>query len=473
MVSKALVWFRHDLRLHDNEALAEALAKADVVVPIYVFDERLYLGRSSFGFPRIGEQRARFIWESVENLRSNLQSKGADLIVRAGKPEEIVFQVAQELNAGWVFCNRERTYEECQVQDALERNLWSIGAELHYSRGKMLYHTQDLPFPVSHTPDVFTQFRKEVERTVPVRTPFVAPAAITWPVGMVDPGPLPEGPYRGRVTGPEGEVLFRGGEDAGIARMKYYFWESKGIDTYKETRNGLLGTDFSSRFSPWLASGCLSPKMVFAELKRVEEVRGKTDGSYWLYFELLWRDFFRLMGKKHGKNIFLQGGIRQAALPGSQDERLFRAWVEGRTGIPLIDANMRELNATGFMSNRGRQLVASFLVKDLGVNWQMGAEYFESRLTDYDPCSNWCNWNYIAGVGNDPREDRYFNIQTQAKKYDPAGAYVRHWIPEIKSVPEAFVHNPGAMSPREALSCGVELGKDYPLPILLPERWAS
>ena len=473
MENRALVWFRQDLRLHDNEALVEALAKADLVIPVFVFDERLYHGRSSFGFPRIGEERARFIWESVENLRKNLRERGADLVVRTGKPEEEIFALARDLRAGWVFCNRERTFEESNVQDELERKLWTVGSELRYSRGKMLFHTQDLPFPVTHTPDVFTQFRKEVERTVPIRAPFPIPTAFAYQDGLADPGAMPEGVYKGRVTDPEGYPLFQGGEDAGLARLKYYFWESKGVDTYKETRNGMLGTDFSSRFSPWLAAGCLSPKQIYAELKRVEETRGKTDGTYWLFFELLWRDFFRLMGKKHGNSIFLAGGIRQGRAQGSRDEGLFKVWSEGRTGIPLIDANMRELNATGFMSNRGRQLVASFLVKDLGLDWRMGAEYFESRLIDYDPCSNWCNWNYVAGIGNDPREDRYFNILSQARKYDPAGTYVRHWIPELAKLPDAFVHGPGMMSKSDARNLGFQLGRDYPAPVLLPERWAS
>jgi deoxyribodipyrimidine photo-lyase len=146
---------------------------------------------------------------------------------------------------------------------------------------------------------------------------------------------------------------------------------------------------------------------------------------------LLWRDFFRLMAKKHGNKIYWKGGLRGQPNPKLRNDRqLLKAWVDGRTGIPLIDANMREVKLTGFMSNRGRQNVASYLVHDLKVNWQMGAEYFESILIDYDVASNWCNWNYVAGVGNDPREDRYFNPVTQAKRYDPNGEYVRHWLTE-------------------------------------------
>ncbi len=152
-------------------------------------------------------------------------------------------------------------------------------------------------------------------------------------------------------------------------------------------------------------------------------------------------------------------------------EALFKLWVEGRTGVPFIDANMRELSATGFMSNRGRQNVASFLVKDLQVNWTWGAMYFESLLIDYDVCSNWGNWNYVAGVGNDPRENRYFNILSQAKKYDYQGEYVRHWLEELAHVPGHKVHTVGDLSEAEQATYQVALGEDYPYPIVDYAKW--
>ena len=168
---------------------------------------------------------------------------------------------------------------------------------------------------------------------------------------------------------------------------------------------------------------------MYHELKRYELERGENKSTYWIFFELLWRDYFRLMAKKHGNAIFMKGGMR--GNPGqrlSDDLERLQKWIDGKTGVPFIDANMREIACTGFMSNRGRQNVASYLVHDLKVNWQLGAEYFESLLIDYDVASNWCNWNYVAGVGNDPREDRYFNPKTQASRYDPQGDYVRHWL---------------------------------------------
>ncbi len=431
---RAIVWFRNDLRLHDNEALQEALKIADEVIPVYVFDERIFLGRTRYGFAKTGPFRAKFILQSVEDLRRSLRKLGAELYVRTGKPEEEVFQLVNQTKASWVFCNRERTQEEVYVQDALEQKLWSKGLEIWYCRGKMLYHTADLPFPVNQTPDIFTHFRKEVERYVPIREPLPAPVAFKPLTMPLEAGEIPELEALGHTTfatDARAVLHFHGGETYGLERLRYYLWDTDLVKTYKETRNGLLGGDYSSKFSPWLAQGCLSPKQIYHELRRYETTRGSNESTYWLFFELLWRDFFRLTAKKHGNKIFLKGGIRGEVNPKLRnDRRNLQRWIEGNTGQAFIDANMRELASTGFMSNRGRQNVASYLVNDLRVNWQMGAEYFESLLLDYDPASNWGNWNYVAGVGNDPRENRYFNPQTQASRYDPDGTYVRHWLPE-------------------------------------------
>ncbi len=177
------------------------------------------------------------------------------------------------------------------------------------------------------------------------------------------------------------------------------------------------------------------------------------------------------MGKKFENRIFLKGGPQGKPLKHlKNNHETFRVWAEGKTGIPFIDANMRELNATGWMSNRGRQNTASFLVKDLKVNWQMGAEYFESQLIDYDPCSNWGNWNYVAGIGSDMREDRYFNILTQAKNYDPQGAYVRHWCPELANVPVDKIHRPDLLTETDRLEFGLRCS---PKCIVRIEKWLS
>jgi len=250
------------------------------------------------------------------------------------------------------------------------------------------------------------------------------------------------------------------------------YWETDQISTYKETRNGLLGLDYSSKFSMYLSQGCISPKTIYSEIKKYEEERMSNDSTYWLTFELLWRDFFRLMGKKHGNTIFQIGGTKKDD-QFSKDESFdkFNKWAEGKTGIPFIDANMKELNQTGFMSNRGRQNVASFLVNDLGMNWLMGAEYFESLLIDYDPCSNYGNWNYVAGVGSDPRTDRYFNIYSQAKRYDPKGEFVKSWLPELSGLSDQEIHLPSSVSENQLESKGVALGSTYPKAMLNTKKW--
>lgn len=480
MSKRAIVWFRSDLRTDDNESLLDAARDTGgEVVPVYVFDDRVYRGEThEFGFPKTGPHRIRFMRETVEDLRSRLRALGSDLVVRRGRTEEVLAGLADQTDAGWVYCNRERTSEEVRVQDALEKSLWDRGQELRYARGKMLFYTADLPFPVSHTPDVFTQFRKEVERIVQVREPLSPPGELK---------PLPDGLEVGEIPSftdlkleeepPHDEravLRFEGGESVALERLRYYLWKTDLAKTYKQTRNGLLGGDYSTKLSAWLAAGALSPKRVYHEVRRYESERGANDSTYWIFFELLWRDFFRLMTKKHGDAIFYRDGPKGEPVPEwSTNRRAFAAWAEGRTGVPFVDANMREINATGFMSNRGRQNVASFLVRDMKLDWRMGAEYFESLLVDYDVASNWCNWNYVAGVGSDPREDRYFNILSQAERYDPEGDYVRHWLPELAELPKDRIHRPDLLTDEEQRRYGVRLGVDYPNAVVDISKWAK
>ena len=316
---------------------------------------------------------------------------------------------------------------------------------MRYYRGKMLYYTSDLPFPVPQTPDVFTHYRKEIEKLIPVRSPLPTPEKIPSAFTDISLGALPDlshfVPQQRAENDHRAVFSFPGGEDAALKRLQEYVWDSESIATYKETRNELLGTNYSSKFSAYLAQGCLSPKLIYHEVDRYEEKVRENKSTYWMKFELMWRDFYRLMAKKHKNDIFLAGGPQQKTqFQGEEDKDRFHRWAHGKTGIPFIDANMREINQTGFMSNRGRQNVASYLIKDLNIHWRMGAEYFESLLIDYDPASNYGNWNYLAGVGADPMEQRYFNILSQAERYDHNGDFVRQWLPELAPVPDNQLH---------------------------------
>jgi len=466
---RSIVWFRNDLRLHDNEALVDAVIQNEEIIPVYIFDERVFAGNTKFGFPKTGKYRCQFIIESVKDLRKSLKELKSELLVRIGKPELIIPELASQFKTSYVYCNRERTRDEVEVQDGLENNLWQIGQEVRYYRGKMLYYTADLPFPVSHTPDVFTHFRKEVEKFIPIREPL----ELKWdnipsPVNQMNAGRIPEPKDFGWEDFEDSHLILRGGETEALKQLNYYLWETDLISTYKETRNQLLGRDYSSKLSAYLSQGCLSPKKVYYEIQKYEKERTANKSTYWLIFELLWRDFFRFMAKKHGDKIFKIKGTRDEFVPEYYEKPdLFEKWKNGETGIPFIDANMRELNATGFMSNRGRQNVASFLVKDLKLKWQLGAEYFESQLLDYDPCSNYGNWNYVAGIGSDTREDRYFNIASQAKRYDPEGEYIRYWIEELKDAPLELLHNPFSES-KESL----HRDYNYLPPCLHINRWS-
>ncbi len=465
------------MRLHDNEALMDAMKHGDELLPVYIFDPREWQGILPLtGLPKIGSHRAKFILESVADLRQNLRDRGADLIVRTGHPEEVLPELSKQCRGSWVFCNRERTSEELEVQNAVEQSLWAIGREVYYSRGKLLYYTSDLPFPITQTPDTFTQFRKETERLTPVRPPLPTPSRIPMVEDAgIEPGELPELADFGIAPPPCDEraaIEWQGGETAGLDRLVYYLFGSQAISTYKETRNGLVGSDYSSKFSAWLAQGCLSPKRIYTEVKAYEAKNGANESTYWMIFELLWRDFFRLMGKKHGDRIFHKNGFKDEDHPEWKlDAGLLQRWMEGQTGTPFVDANMREIARTGFMSNRGRQNVASYLVKDLRVDWRLGAEYFEHVLIDYDVTSNWCNWNYVAGVGADPRENRYFNILSQAERYDPQGEYVKLWCPELSELPEEYAHQPDTLNDAQQSSFALRIGANYPTPLVPSEHW--
>lgn len=464
----ALVWFRNDLRVRDNETLVRANEASKTLIPIYIFDERQF-GTTRFGFKKTGAFRAKFLLESVADLKRSLQALGSDLVIRVGKPELIIADLARQANAEAVFFSEESTDEELTVERHLKRALHEHRIKFHTYWQSTLYHKNDLPFSPEKLLDVFTAFRKQVEKLCKVRPTFPAPKQLTPLPEAVQVGNLPTLSQLGLSEPPtdvRAVLCFKGGECEALKRLDDYFWSSDSLRRYKETRNGLLGSNYSSKFSAWLANGSISPRTIYEEVQRYERERIANDSTYWLIFELLWRDYFRLLSLKVGNRLFKRGGIKNQSLALSHDEAKFQAWAEGKTGVPFIDANMRELSATGFMSNRGRQNVASFLVKDLKVDWRMGAEWFESRLIDYDVASNYGNWNYVSGIGNDPREDRYFNPLRQATMYDPNGDYVRHWIPELRQVPAPLIHEPHKLSPMEAALYGVELGKAYPRPIV-------
>ena len=465
---RILLWLRNDLRLHDHEPLHRAIEQGADIIPIYCFDPRQFQ-KTSFGFQKTGAYRAQFLIETVADLKAELRSRGSDLVILQGKPEEEIPALVEAFDIAAVYWHEEVTSEEVTIEQHLEAALDQLKVTSEVYWGATLYHPDDLPFEVSQLPEVFTQFRKAVEEGSQVFPTFPTPAKLPPLPSKLELKEVPNLADLGLEHTPidqKGVLQFKGGEREGLRRLQHYFWDVDKLQVYKETRNGMLGADYSSKFSPWLANGSLSPRKVYEEVQRYEKERKKNNSTYWMVFELIWRDYFRFVCMKYGRKVFRKEGIRGLPIEWQQDWQRFDLWREGETGYPLVDANMREIAATGFMSNRGRQNVASFLTKNLGIDWRMGAEWFESLLLDYDVCSNWGNWNYTAGVGNDARGFRYFNIPKQSKDYDIAGKYVKHWLPELEALPAKKVHAPWKLQPVEQKRFDVQLGVDYPNPVV-------
>ena len=428
----SIVWFKTDLRLHDNETLVRAIEQSDEIIPVYCFNEA-HFKTTEFGFHKTGNFRAKFLLESLADLDKNLRNLGSGLVILKGKPEDELFKLAQKHNIQKVFCKKEVAFEEKQTQLLVEKELWKAHCQLETYSTSTLYHAQDLPFAMKDIQYVFTNFRKKIEKESTIREVFLKPSNIKSP--FIEDVCLPSIEELGLnevIKDCRAAIDFKGGETEGYKRLNTYLFETQAISTYKETRNGLIGENYSTKFSAWLGLGCLSPREIYYELKKYEDQFSANESTYWLEFELLWRDYFRFMMKKYSNMFFQQTGIKAKNDNAHQhnSERLL-SWINGKTSNDFIDANMLELKLTGFMSNRGRQNVASFLCNNLKLDWRYGAAYFEQQLIDYNVCSNWGNWAYLAGVGNDPRGDRIFNIEKQANDYDKLKAFRNLWLNNI------------------------------------------
>jgi len=427
----AIVWFRNDLRVSDHEPLLKASLAAEQVIPVYVLDPGIFQFLR-WGFPKTGKRKIHFLLESLAVLKVDLQRLGSNLKFILGDPAEELIRLAVQQQAEAIFSSKELASEEVSIEQKLEKNLWHHHVELQLFQTNYLIHPEDIPYPIKQLPDVFTIFRKTLEKDWKVRQTTPSPEGLSSPK-LADWGEIPDINSLTKIEAAscpteKGVLDFSGGASAAWERLNQYFWTENRLRDYKVTRNGMLGQGYSSKFSAWLALGCISPLQIYHEVKRYENERIANESTYWLIFELLWRDYFRYVFKKYGNKFFKQEGITNQKPDSTWNESLFWKWANGETGNTFVDANMRELKQTGFMSNRGRQNVASYFVHDLKLDWVAGAAWFEHALIDYDVHSNWGNWAYVAGVGNDPRENRYFNTAKQAATYDPQGLYVKHWL---------------------------------------------
>ncbi|WP_372754448.1 DASH family cryptochrome [Mariniflexile sp.] len=425
--NRALIWFRNNLRVHDNTSIFEALKNHNSVLALYCFDPR-HFRVTQFGFKKTEKFRARFLIQTITDLKQQLSKLNIPLLIYQNTPENCIPNIVSNYNIDAVYTQKEWTKEEVLVTDNLKKNLLnSISFIENYDQ--FLFHPEDIELAKNEIPDVFTDFRKHLEKNSKVRTVISNINKGTSNViteNTLIPT-LKDLGFHDYETHSNTAFPFQGGESNALQRLHYYFFETKKLGVYKQTRNGLIGKDFSSKFSPWLANGSLSVRTIYWEVKRFEQEYFKNESTYWLVFELIWRDYFKYISLKHQNNIFKIGGILKKTYDWNDDEKLIKNWIAGTTTEPFVNANMIELRKTGWMSNRGRQNVASFFAKALELDWRIGAAYFESMLLDYDVHSNYGNWMYVSGVGNDPR-DRKFNIKLQAERYDAASKYQNVWL---------------------------------------------
>ncbi len=421
-----LHWYRNDLRSQDHAALAHAASKGMNVLPLYILPNEEMFRLSKL--LRLGKHRKQFLYQTLNELADFWKKQGTKLLIIQGKPEEIIPQLFLNYSVAELSFANAIASEELAQEHAVELALNDEKISIFKFYDDFLIHPDDLfclPFQV---PDVFTNFRKQVEANLIIRPPFDQNFPKGYPHHEQGISLEQLLHHENVLMDPRSAFPFSGGERQAQKRIQDYFFTNKFILQYKETRNGSLGADYSTKFSPWLALGAVSPRQIYAELIKFEQQYGANESTYWLVFELLWRDYFRYMLIKYGEKLFFKNGLNiyNPKREIVQSDELFQSWIQGKTGDDFVDACMHELAATGFMSNRGRQNVASYLVHQLKLDWRLGAEYFESMLLDYDVASNWGNWAYLAGVGNDPRQ-RVFNSQKQAGQYDENGEFRKCW----------------------------------------------
>ena len=423
-MTTGLYWFTQDLRLDDNPALTHAANETDRLLCVYVHDPRLEQP-NSLNSTRLGPRRRRFLDQALTDLDRQLQGLGHRLWLLGGDPVERLTALISMTGVRRLYLTRPvGCYEQAQL-DTLASRFPQLELSLH--DGYTLYEQAQLADLQHSLPQSFSQFRRAVE-PLTLHTPLLAPRQL--PPALACPTPLSaQTPFARPLLNEQGskqQDWFRGGEYAAQLHLEHYFSTPLPLH-YKEVRNELDGLENGTRLSPWLAQGSLSPRRVVQRLRAYEQLEGANDSTYWIFFELLWREFFQWYARHHRHRLFRLQGIQSRPTLTSFYPQRFKSWCEGSTPWPLVNACMHQLKQTGWISNRGRQIVASCLVNELQLDWRYGAACFEQELIDYDVASNWGNWQYLAGVGADPRGKRHFNIEKQTQQYDPEGVFIDRW----------------------------------------------
>ncbi len=447
----ALLWLRRDLRLHDHPALRAALDAADRVVPVFCFDDGLLTGRHASG------PRTQFLLESLADLDAGLRERGSRLFVRRGHPATALAELARATGARSVHFSTDVSPFARRRQREVSHALGELDVDVRPHPGVFAVDRLDSIRTGGGEPyTVFTPFFRNWAQQ-PRREVLGAPRSLADPGTATRQGELPALVALG--LGSELTDPIAGGESAGRDALERFL--AGPVDDYADGRNLLAGPAVS-RLSPYLHLGCLSPR-------EIEDRLGPGEGPAAYRRQLCWRDFYAHVLGHFPRNARSEHQERyRGTIRWSHAERRFTAWCDGRTGYPVVDAGMRQLRAEGWMHNRARLLVGSFLTKDLGIDWRWGERWFMRWLLDGDEASNNGNWQWIASVGVDPQPAfrRIFSPARQQERFDPDGAYVRRYVPELAGVPDAYLIEPWTMPAEVQAQAGCRIGTDYPEPIV-------
>lgn len=462
----SLVLFHNDLRVHDNDTVVKAAQLANdndgrlllIYAQALMDTSKPNNWSQAYHFDAIGDARRQFLVESLADLDDTLQQLGNRLLC-------LVNEGVKQSNSGDSSSQQSDTFTQlCQLIETQQVTDICVSQSADYAQNQAYKALQDKypdihwhvqavttlfdDMPTKALPQSFTQFRKKVEYDhdllaadfdlLITQTPAALPAMPDDLKNRTDDNlffsnqTFNISSNNQRQNGSQKQ--FKGGESSAIKHLNHYF-DSKAPSTYKETRNALDDWTHSTKFSAWLANGSLSVKVLLNRLRQYQREVVANDSTYWIWFELLWREYFYWYAEAHQKQLFTFDGISSRKPTTLYDHRVGKAtkeqrliqWQKGETPYPIVNACMKQLNATGYMSNRGRQIVASAFIHELGLDWRYGATYFEQQLIDYDVASNWGNWQYLAGVGADPRGCRQFNLLKQTQQHDPKNQFIDRW----------------------------------------------
>jgi deoxyribodipyrimidine photo-lyase len=412
-VSHNIFWFRNNLRIHDNFPLVQCIKDSTSISFVYLVNRYLRI--------LDGEEnhKNKFLIDALNQLKINLSDLGHELYIIEGEPSDIFSSLAKQHQINKIYCEKIISpYEKDEELSITQPDVLSFW-------DSTLLNIDDLDFDVIDLPDTFTTFRKKVELK-PITATLYEGLNLPKPANLsnINSYQLPnyDLKYRGNVDFLNHYTIC---ENGAKKYVKDYFSDKKAHE-YKQTRNELMGNDFSTKFSVWLAHGLISARQIFTSLKNYEESNGANESTYWILFELLWRDYFRLLHFKYNRKLYFPFGLKNKEInETSQDNK--NNLEEANTKSSFINAGIRELQNSGFLSNRMRQILASFIIFEMKIDWRIGADFFQKYLIDFDIYSNQGNWIYIAGYGTDPRGGRRFNVEKQKNTYDIDNKYEMYW----------------------------------------------